>query len=797
MADRIKGITIEIGGDTTKLQTSLKGVDKQLRDTQSTLKDVNKLLKLDPANTELLTQKQKNLESAISGTKERLEQLKAAQSGVEQGTAEWDALQREIIATEQNLRSLEQEHREFGSVAAQQIKYVGEQMKEYGEKMTKVGKELSTKVSAPIVAGFTAATKVTADFDSAMSEVYATMGKKAEEMVEYNGETVTSMEALRDFAREMGATTAFSASEAAQALNYMALAGYDAETSMTMLPTVLDLAAAGNIDLARASDMVTDTQTAFGVSIERTAQMVDEMAKASSTGNTSVEQLGEAFLTVGGLAQELNGGLVTLEDGTTVAVDGVQELEIALTAMANAGVKGGEAGTHMRNMLLKLSSPTKDGAARLEAMGVAVYDTEGKMRSLSDIFGDLNGKLDTMTQQEKIEAISDLFNTRDLASAEALLTAVGSDWDAIGAEIIDANGAASAMADTKLDNLNGQITILKSAIQELAISMGDTLMPSIRKVVTWVQGLVDKFNKLSPETKSLISKIALVVAAVGPALVIGGKIISMIGTITTVIGTVVGVLGGPLTLAITALIAIGTLLYANWDKIVSWWSNTMVPKFKAAGEELRKDWERIKETGNRIKEGIVTAWTNMKESVSTTVEGLKEKVSSVWDGIKEKISSVVDSVKRKIDDLKEKFNAVKDTISRIWDSIVGFFTGSVPTPHIPLPHFQIYPPGWRLADLLHGSIPSLGISWYKKAYDNPVMFTSPTVLQTPQGYKGFGDGHGAEIVMGLNKLRQLVGTSGDVVINVYATPGQNVDELADKIQQRFVALQKQKEAAYA
>ena len=224
----------------------------------------------------------------------------------------------------------------------------------------------------------------------------------------------------------------------------------------------------------------------------------------------------------------------------------------------------------------------------------------------------------------------------------------------------------------------------------------------------------------------------------------------------------------------------------------------MVPKFKAAGEELRKDWESIKETGNRIKEGIVTAWTNMKESVSTTVEGLKEKVSSVWDGIKEKISSVVDSVKRKIDDLKEKFNTIKDTVSKIWDSIVGFFTGGVPSPHIPLPHFQIYPPGWRLADLLQGSIPSLGISWYKKAYDNPVMFTSPTVLQTPGGYKGFGDGHGAEIVMGLDKLRQLVGASeGGVIINVYGAPGQDINELADAIQQRLVALQKQREVAYA
>lgn len=399
------------------------------------------------------------------------------------------------------------------------------------------------------VTGFAAASvKAGADFDSSMSQVYATMGDKAEQMVQYNGQTISSMEALRDFAQEMGRTTAFSATESADALNYMALAGYDAQTSMSMLPNVLNLAAAGAMDLARASDMVTDTQTAFGISLERTSQMVDEMAKAASTGNTSVEQLGDAFLVVGGLAQELNGGMVTLDDGTTQAVDGVQELEIALTGMANAGIKGSEAGTHMRNMLLKLASPTDAGTIALEKMGVAVFDAEGNMRSLADIFGDLNTVLnkdgtagfkafydniarinpeviktqsqtkefadkfnyfgisvvdaegnlrdfdevmkevqDTMgqgfTQEEKISVISDLFNTRDIASAEALLNAVSQDWDNIGESILNAEGAASKMAETQLDNLAGDMTLFNSALEGAKIAISDVLTPSLREFV--------------------------------------------------------------------------------------------------------------------------------------------------------------------------------------------------------------------------------------------------------------------------------------------------------------------------
>jgi TP901 family phage tail tape measure protein len=325
-------------------------------------------------------------------------------------------------------------------------------------------------------------------FDKSMSQVAATLGK-----------TVDEVQDLREFAQKMGSETAFSASQSADALNYMALAGYDAEKSMKMLPNVLNLAAAGTMDLARASDMITDTQTAFGMSIERTTQMVDEMAKAASTGNTSVSQLGDAFLVVGGLTQELNGGIVNLADGTTASVDGIQELEIALTGMANAGIKGSEAGTHMRNMLLKLSSPSDAGAKQMEALGVSVFNAEGKMRSLSDIFSDLSGALGTLTQEQKIQAISDLFNARDIASAEALLSAVEQDWDKIGESILNADGAAKQMAETQLDNLAGDVTIFRSALEGIQIALSDKLTPTLRKFVQFGTSGISNLTKAFKE----------------------------------------------------------------------------------------------------------------------------------------------------------------------------------------------------------------------------------------------------------------------------------------------------------
>ena len=439
---------------------------------------------------------------------------------------------------EQGLGNAEQKANGFGGTIAKGLGGVA-----------KVGAAALTAATGATIAFGKSAVDAGKSFDSSMSQVAATMGLTMEEMETQVGATETSFGSfegtLRDFAQYMGANTAFSATEAADALNYMALAGYDAQTSMNMLPNVLSLAAAGSFDLARASDMITDTQTAFGISLDRTSLMVDEMAKAASTGNTSVEQLGDAFLVVGGLAQELNGGVVNLADGTQATADGVQELEIALTAMANAGVKGSEAGTHMRNMLLKLSSPTDDGASALRSLGVEIFDTEGNMRSLKDIFQDMSntmngdvgpaleefyakfegmsekgildefekspedfeflgttiidstGKLrdfnevfnelkDGISQESKIQLISDMFNTRDIAAAEALLNAVEQDWDKIGESILHASddgGAAAKMAKTQLDNLAGDLTLFDSALEGAKIAISDQLTPTLRDFV--------------------------------------------------------------------------------------------------------------------------------------------------------------------------------------------------------------------------------------------------------------------------------------------------------------------------
>lgn len=337
--------------------------------------------------------------------------------------------------------------------------------------------------------------KAGAEFDESMSQVAATMGKTMDEMQNEVGEVDLAWGHfsgnLREYAQEMGRNTAFSATQAAEALNYMALAGYDAQTSMNMLPNVLNLAAAGAMDLGTASDMVTDAQTALGLSLAETNEMVDQMAKVSSTTNTSVSQLGEAMLTIGGTAQFMSGG--------------TEELTQVLGLLADNGIKGSEAGTHLRNMLLKLSSPTSDAAELLgqfsDILGHdLVFDkATGEMRAFEDIFQDLNTVMADFTDEERIQAFSELFNTRDVAAATALLGTSAERWEEVALAIDNAQGSAAQMAKTQLDNLAGDITLFKSALEGAKIAISDKLTPSLRDLVKFgtdgLSRLTDAFTK--------------------------------------------------------------------------------------------------------------------------------------------------------------------------------------------------------------------------------------------------------------------------------------------------------------
>ena len=362
-----------------------------------------------------------------------------------------------------------------------------------------------TKTAATKLAGLAkSSVSVGMNFDASMSQVAATMGT-----------TVDQIDNLTKVAKEMGSSTKFTATQAADALNYLALAGYDANKAAEVLPSVLNLAAAGGMDLAYASDLVTDAMASLN--IEANKQNVDDfgnkLAMAASKANANVSQLGEAILTVGGTAANLKGG-------TT-------ELTTALGLLANVGIKGAEGGTHLRNIILSLQSPTDEAAKKMQKLGLQVYDSQGKMRGLNDILSDLNSAMNGMTQGQKDSIINQLFNKTDLAAVNGLLAAQGDQWNTLAAQIDNADGAMGQMAETQIDNLQGAMTIMSSAFEGMQLAVYDELEPTLTEAVKWgtdcLTQLTTALSEGGPEAMlaaagEIISDLAAGIAAQLPGL---------------------------------------------------------------------------------------------------------------------------------------------------------------------------------------------------------------------------------------------------------------------------------------
>lgn len=492
-----------------------------------------------------------------------------------------------------------------------------------------------------------------ASFDSSMAQVAATMGKSVDEIGE-----------LREFAKEMGATTAFSATQAADALNYMALAGYDADTSMKMLPNVLDLAAAGSIDLAQASDMVTDAQSALGLTLDETSTMVDQMAKASSKSNTSVAQLGEAILTIGATARGVSGG-------TT-------ELSTVLGVLADNGIKGAEGGTHLRNAILSLQTPTKDGTEALEKLGMSyadMYDESGNLRSLPEIFQQMQTAMEGMTQQSKDAIISGVFNKTDLAAINALIGTSKDRWDELGEAIEDSAGAAKKMADTQLDNLEGDITKFKSALEGAQILLSDQLTPTLREFVQFgtdgitklsdafkaggFEGLFDALNEVMENLIAKIVDFTPIIVKTGIGL-LGALINGIIKNIPTISKALVDAFSDILTQISEAIVG-----YNMFDDFSSFIDGLLdittekIPEFAKSALEWAKSFISNLSGGMEGTTGIADIFNSLLDVAVIT---LKDWIPNIWETGKELVNNLIKGL-GDIDialEITKIFGAIKD-----------------------------------------------------------------------------------------------------------------------------------------
>ena len=685
MANRIKGITVEIGGDTTGLDKALKSVNTSIRSTQSALKDVNRLLKLDPSNTELLSQKQRLLKDAIAATKEKLDSLKVAQEQAKQqlengelGQDKYDALQREIVETEEELRRLQQEAATTNT-ALSKIDVAGQKMETVGNSIAGAGKKMMG-VTTVIGGVGVAAVKTAADFDSAMSQVAAV-----------SGATGKDFDALRNKAREMGAKTKFSATEAAEAMNYMAMAGWKTEDMLDGIEGVMNLAAASGEDLATTSDIVTDALTAFGLSAKDSGHFADILAAASSNANTNVSMMGETFKYCAPIAGALG---LSAEDTAE-----------AIGLMANAGIKSSQAGTALRTIMNNLAGDVKISGKAIGDVTIATTNADGSMRDLSDILADCRSAFGNLTESEKAQAAESLVGKNAMSGFLALMNAGQGDIDKLSSAIDNCDGSAEKMAMTMQDNLAGQLTILKSQLQELAISFGDILMPAIRSIVSKLQGFVDKLNGMDEGTKRTIVTIALLVASIGPLLVIIGTAISKIGVAmqgfvklansisklkiaiqggTGVLGKLGGALGG-ISAPVLAVVAVIAVLVAAFVHL--WKTN------EGFRDAIIGTWTRIKDTISGFCQGIVDRlnalgfqFTDIVDVLKTVWDGFCQVLAPIFEGVFNNIANILSTVTGIITGILDVFigiftgnwsqawTGVKEIFSSIWNGISSFFT---------------------------------------------------------------------------------------------------------------------------
>lgn len=529
---------------------------------------------------------------------------------------------------------------------------------------------LSKNVTLPIVGVGAAAVKTATDFEAGMSEVKA-----------ISGATGSEFDALRDKAIEMGAKTKFSASDSADAFKYMAMAGWDASQMMDGIAGIMDLAAASGEDLATTSDIVTDALTAFGLQASDSAHFADVLAQASSKSNTNVGLMGETFKYVAPVAGALGYS--------------IEDTAVAIGLMANSGIKGSQAGTALRSTITRLAKPVGEAKDAVEELGISITNADGTMKPLSQTMVELREKFAGLTEEQKAQYAAMLAGQEGMSGLLAIVNASDEDFQKLTDEINNANGAAEDMASVMMDNTAGAVEQLKGALESAGILIGEKLTPYIRQLAEWITGLVEKFNSLSEEEQDQIVKFGLILAAIGPVLLILAKVISVVstvvkafklfGTTMTTIKTSIDLvkagyaglatqMGGIPKLIVGISTGFGGMLapIAAVIAVVAVLVGAFVTLWKT-NEEFRDNmvgiWNSIKESINNFFDGVVERinalgfdFENITEVIKTVWFALCDVIAPVFEGAFNTIAIVLDGV----------FNQILS----VMDIFIGLFTGN-------------------------------------------------------------------------------------------------------------------------
>lgn len=502
-------------------------------------------------------------------------------------------------------------------------KNLSEKFTDIGKNTTKLGAKMSLGLTTPITLIGKKAIQATADFEAAMSEVGAISGATGADFI-----------ALQDKAKQMGETTKFSASESAEALKYMAMAGWKTGDMLDGLDGVLNLAAASGADLGTTSDIVTDALTAMGYSAGDAGRLADVMAAASSNANTNVEMMGETFKYAGAMAGTMG---YSMEDTA-----------LAIGLMANSGIKGSMAGTSLNAIISRLATNTSGATECINELGVEFYNADGTARDFGDVMAELREATKGLTTEQKAEIASTVAGEEAKKGLLAILNATSADYDKLSLAINNSNGSAKEMADMMNNNLSGQMTLLKSQLEGLAIQFITLVMPYLKQAVEWLSKLCSWIAGMDDGTKKMIITVAAVLAVAGPVLIFVGKIATGIGSVISIGSKLIG--------GITTLIPVISSISAPVALVIAG-----IAALVAIGVALYKNWDTIKEKAGELKEKVVNKVTEMKDNAvkkfTELKEGAEEKINRLKENTVSKIEEMRDNAAEKVNEMKERIAA--------------------------------------------------------------------------------------------------------------------------------------------
>ncbi|EHS7203393.1 TPA: phage tail tape measure protein [Staphylococcus pseudintermedius] len=618
MASPIGNMVIRVDLDGAGFNKGIAGLNRQMRMVSREMsanlsqfgrydKSLEKSrLKVDglTKRQQLQTQKVKELKAQYNRlsaeTGENSAKTQAAASKYNEAYAKLNLYERELQEATNEVKRMETQQRalntSMGKLGAKLSSW-GPKLQEIGRNMQSIGRSMSLYVTAPVVAGFGAAVKKSIDFDDSMRKVKAT-----------SGATSGEFQQLRDKALEMGAKTKFSASQSAEALNYMALAGWDTKEMMTGIDGVMQLAAASGEDLGSVSDIVTDSLTAFGLKAKDSGHFADVLAQASSKANTDVRGLGEAFKYAAPVAGAL---------GYTV-----EDTSIAIGLMSNAGIKGEKAGTALRTMFSNLAKPTKAMKNQMDELGISITDSQGNMLPMRDVMDQLRGKFKGLSKDQQASAAATIFGKEAMSGALAVINASDEDYKKLTKSIDNSAGASKRMADEMEGGIGGSIRRMKSAIESLAISIGDVLAPYIKRLAEWVANAATKLNEMPKGTQKVVVGLGLVAAAIGPLLVTLGVMVSTIGASFKVLGPLFKVIGKLtlLTRGANGQLKIFTATQKIWNGVVSA-SKAIADGYRYAIARLSTS-QAIATLKTKLSTAATKIWTVTTKAAALATRGL-------------------------------------------------------------------------------------------------------------------------------------------------------------------------------